>query len=48
MPWKKQGLGHQELENVIRFPDQQTGRREGAIRKSERLGGLINYAYRVA
>jgi putative transposase len=34
---------HQGLDKVIPFPDQQTGCREGAIRKSERLGGLLNF-----
>src|SRR5450432_4200826 len=39
---------HQGLENVIPFPDQRTGRREGTIRKSERLGGLLNFYHRAA
>jgi hypothetical protein len=33
---------------VIPFPDQRTGRREGTIRKSERLGGLLNFYHRAA
>ena len=39
---------HQGLNNVIPFPDQPTGGRDGTIRKSERLGGLLNFYYRVA
>jgi putative transposase len=39
---------HQGLENVIPFPDQPTGCHEGTIRKSERLGGLLNFYPRVA
>jgi hypothetical protein len=38
---------HQGLENVILFPDQRIGCREGTIRKSERLGGLPNFYQRV-
>jgi hypothetical protein len=39
---------HQGLDNVIPFPHQPTGCREGAILKSERLGGLLNYYHRAA
>jgi putative transposase len=43
-----QERNHQGLENVIPFPDQPTGRWEGTIRKSERLGGLLNFYHRAA
>jgi transposase InsO family protein len=39
---------HQGLDNVIPFPLQRTDCREGAILKSERLGGLLNYYHRAA
>src|ERR1022692_37728 len=39
---------HQGLENVIPFPDQRMGRRVGTIRKSERLGKLLNFYHRAA
>lgn len=39
---------HQGLDNVIPFPHQRTGCREGAILKSERLGGLHNFYHRAA
>jgi hypothetical protein len=39
---------HQGLENVIPFPDQRMGRREGTICKAERLGGLLNFYNRAA
>ena len=39
---------HQGLDNVIPFPDQRTGGRAGALRKSERLGGLLNFYHRAA
>ena len=39
---------HQGLENVIPFTDQPMGRWKGTIRKSERLGGLLNFYHRAA
>ena len=39
---------HQGLNNVIPFPDQRTGGQDGTIRKSERLGGLLNFYHRAA
>jgi putative transposase len=39
---------HQGLENVIPFPHQPTGHREGTVHKSERLGGLLNFYRRAA
>ena len=39
---------HQGLNNVIPFPDQRTGGQVGTIRKSERLGGLLNFYHRAA
>src|SRR5580765_3698285 len=39
---------HQGLNNVIPFPDQRTGAQDGTIRKSERLGGLLNFYHRAA
>jgi putative transposase len=39
---------HQGLDNVIPFPDGRTACREGTIRKSERLGGLLNFYHRAA
>ena len=37
---------HQGIGNVIPFP--RTDAREGAVEKSERLGGLLNFYYRAA
>lgn len=39
---------HQELANVIPFPDARTGGQAGTIRKTERLGGLLNFYHRAA
>ena len=39
---------HQGLDNVIPFPSQQSSCQEGTIRKSERLGGLLNFYQRAA
>jgi hypothetical protein len=34
---------HHGLDNVIPFPSEQSSCRDGTIRKSERLGGLLNF-----
>ena len=39
---------HQGLANVIPFPDQAGSSGNGPIRKSERLGGLLNFYQRAA
>ena len=39
---------HQGLDNVIPFPSQQSSCLDGTIRKSERLGGLLNFYQRAA
>ena len=39
---------HQGLDNVIPFPDERTGGQAGVLRKSERLGGLLNFYHRAA
>jgi transposase InsO family protein len=39
---------HQGLDNVIPFPDQRSVCHDGTIRKSERLGGLLNFYHRAA
>ena len=39
---------HQGLANVIPFPDARTGCQAGTIRKTERLGGLLNFYHRAA
>ena len=39
---------HQGLDNVIPFPIQRAGDQHGSLRKSERLGGLLNYYHRAA
>jgi transposase InsO family protein len=39
---------HQGLDNVIPFPDQRSVCQDGTIRKSERLGGLLNFYHRAA
>src|ERR1022692_3475666 len=39
---------HQGLDNVIPFPSEQSRCRDGTIRKSERLGGLLNFYQRAA
>jgi transposase InsO family protein len=39
---------HQGLDNVIPFPHQRTLCQDGSIRKSERLGGLLNFYHRAA
>jgi hypothetical protein len=39
---------HQGLDNLIPFPDQRTGCQDRTIRKSERLGGLLNFYHRAA
>ena len=39
---------HQGLDNVIPFPDERTSGRAGVLRKSERLGGLLNFYHRAA
>jgi hypothetical protein len=39
---------HQKLDNVIPFPDERKGGRAGVLRKSERLGGLLNLHHRAA
>jgi putative transposase len=39
---------HQGLANVIPFPEKEARCREGSIRKSERLGGLLNFYHRAA
>ncbi len=36
---------HQGIGNVIPFPDQRVGKKEGNITKSERIG-MLNYYYR--
>jgi hypothetical protein len=37
---------HQGLDTVIPFPDQRSVCQDGTIRKSERLGGLLNFYHR--
>ena len=39
---------HQGLANVIPFPEKEARCRDGSIRKSERLGGLLNFYHRAA
>ena len=39
---------HQRLANVIPFPDERAQDQDGTIRKSERLGGLLNFYHRAA
>jgi transposase InsO family protein len=39
---------HQGLNNVIPFPDDRTHGQVGVMAKSERLGGRLNFYYRVA
>jgi transposase InsO family protein len=39
---------HQGIENMIPFPDRRLEAREGAIVKTERLGGLLNFYHRQA
>ena len=39
---------HQGLHNVIPFPSEQSSSPDGTIRKSERLGGLLNFYQRAA
>ena len=39
---------HQGLDNVIPLPDQRSVCQDGTIRKSERLGGLLNFYHRAA
>jgi transposase InsO family protein len=39
---------HQGLDNVIPFPDQRSVCQDRTIRKSERLGGLLNFYHRAA
>ena len=39
---------HQGLANVIPFPDERAQGQDGTIRKSERLGGLLNFYHRAA
>jgi hypothetical protein len=39
---------HQGLANVIPFPHQRTVCQNGTVRKSERLGGLLNFYHRAA
>ena len=39
---------HQGLDNVIPFPDDRAHGQVGVMAKSERLGGLLNFYYRVA
>ena len=39
---------HRGLDNVIPFPDQLSSEPKGPVRKSERLGGLLNFYHRAA
>ena len=39
---------HQGLDNQLIEPHEAVGRRQGGVRCSERLGGLLNYYYRKA
>ncbi|MEI2723922.1 MAG: integrase core domain-containing protein [Verrucomicrobiota bacterium] len=39
---------HQGFDNVIPFPDERAQGQDGTIRKSERLGGLLNFYHRAA
>jgi putative transposase len=39
---------HQGIDNVIPLPDQRAGCHQEGIRKSERLGGLLNFYHRAA
>src|SRR5450631_266955 len=39
---------HQGLDNVIPFPEKEARCRDGSVRKSERLGGLLNFYHRAA
>jgi transposase InsO family protein len=48
LPHHQHERNHQGLDNVIPFPDQRTGCQDGTIRKSERLGGLLNFYHRAA
>ena len=44
----QQERNHQGLDNVIPFPDEGLRSNTGAITKSERLGGLVQFYYRKA
>ena len=37
---------HQGIANAILFPDKRIEQADGNIKKSERLGGLLNFYYR--
>ena len=39
---------HQGIENTIPFPDERLEQTDGDVKKSERLGGLLNFYYRKA
>jgi putative transposase len=39
---------HQGIENVIPFPDARLFQQQGAVVKTERLGGLLNFYHRHA
>jgi putative transposase len=39
---------HQGLDNLIPFPNERLGQKEGSITKAERLGGLLKFYYRAA
>ena len=39
---------HQGIDNAIPFPDPRLEAREGAVAKTERLGGLLNFYHRQA
>ena len=39
---------HQGLDNLIPFPNERAQGQDGTIRKSDRLGGLLNFYHRAA
>ncbi len=39
---------HQGLDNRLIMPDKSNAGHRGAIRRRERLGGMLNYYYRAA
>jgi hypothetical protein len=39
---------HQSLDNEVIVPFEHIGRQDGPIRRKQRLGGMLNYYYRLA